>query len=167
MSPRVPRAPSWNGYGWDLEIGHNDDILQTCDGADGSAPDGTSAIDESFACIEGFDSDSDPGAFSNIDEIIEGTQPGWTVGPNNTVFTVSGSTDSQLRQLASNRTTRPAPAAPVAWVALAAWVAPVELAAPRAPAELAAPRAPVELPAPAARGAANVTPATTGFPPAR
>ncbi len=93
------QTPSWNGYGADLILAIGDEILpppETCDGADGTTPDGTVTLDEAFACVEGFNSDADPGAFSNIDEILQSTQPGWTDGPNNTILTPTGTIENQL-----------------------------------------------------------------------
>ncbi|MDH3201895.1 MAG: hypothetical protein OEM15_13460 [Myxococcales bacterium] len=86
---RDSQAPSWNGYGWDIRTAIGD---LACDGADGSAPDGSVSLDEIFVCIEGLDSDMDPGSFSNINEIMMDTQPGWTAADTNTVYTES-STD--------------------------------------------------------------------------
>jgi hypothetical protein len=85
--------PSWNGYGWDVSLAIGD---IGCDGADGSTPDGEVSLDEAFACVEGLDSDFDPGAFSNLEEIQMGTQPGWTGGPNNTIFTLTSEDPGQL-----------------------------------------------------------------------
>jgi len=42
--------------------------------------------------VEQIDSDNDPAGLSNIQEIIAHAQPGWTDGPNNTVYNVDGST---------------------------------------------------------------------------
>ena len=44
--------------------------------------------------IESLDSDGDPGGTSNIDEIDADTQPGWTDGPNNTIYFDDGSTQT-------------------------------------------------------------------------
>jgi hypothetical protein len=68
----------WNGYGWDIK--------QLVDG-------GMSASDAMLA-VEALDSDGDPGGTSNIDEINGGNQPGWTNGPNNTIFFDDGSTQT-------------------------------------------------------------------------
>jgi hypothetical protein len=69
-------AQPWNGYGWairqQLEAG--------------------ATITEAIAAVEGANSDLDPGGASNLSEIVAGTQPGWTPGPNNTLFFSAGST---------------------------------------------------------------------------
>lgn len=36
-------------------------------------------LEARYRAIEGFDSDGDPGGFTNLEEINAGTQPGWTV----------------------------------------------------------------------------------------
>ena len=80
----------WNGYGWDFLLARDNMLpdpaggLIDCDG-DGS---GDVSFNEAFMCIEALNSDGDPDGFSNLDEIEfgEGTQPGWTNGPNNTIF---------------------------------------------------------------------------------
>lgn len=49
----------------------------------------------SFAAIEGGQADSDPLGATNLQEINAGTQPGWTAGPNNTLYNrPSGSVNS-------------------------------------------------------------------------
>ena len=58
----------WNGYGWELKENFN--ILGDQDLA--------------MAASEAVDSDGD--GTSNIDEIDADTQPGWTPGPNNTIY---------------------------------------------------------------------------------
>jgi hypothetical protein len=48
-----------------------------------------------FAAVEGDDADSDPLGATNLQEINSGTQPGWTAGPNNTLYNRSdGSVNS-------------------------------------------------------------------------
>ena len=88
-----PQEPSWNGYGWDISLAMGD---MGCDGADGSTPNGLVSLEEAFACVEGVDSDFDPGNFSNLEEIEMGAQPGWTTGPNNTIFTQINEVPDQL-----------------------------------------------------------------------
>ncbi|NIT28630.1 MAG: DUF11 domain-containing protein, partial [Candidatus Aminicenantes bacterium] len=53
----------WNGYGWDLRQNDRD-----------------------FSAIEGLNSDSDLGGFSNFDEICVNTQPGWNADGTNLAF---------------------------------------------------------------------------------
>ncbi|MDH3622794.1 MAG: right-handed parallel beta-helix repeat-containing protein [Myxococcales bacterium] len=79
-------VPEWNGYGWDIFDATGD---LACDGADGSPMNGTLSLDEVFACVETDDSDfpGDPTGSDNVTEINAGAQPGWTTGPNNTIFT--------------------------------------------------------------------------------
>lgn len=43
-----------------------------------------------FAAIESANSDVDPTGSTNIQEINAGTQPGWTSGPNNTIYNTDG-----------------------------------------------------------------------------
>jgi len=64
----------WNDYGWSLVLALGE---TGCD-LDG---DGTVSNPEAFFCVERADSDGDPGAASNIAEIVAGAQPGWTSGP--------------------------------------------------------------------------------------
>lgn len=52
----------WNSYGWELAMNGRD-----------------------FAAAEALNSDGDPTGASNLDEIMAGTQPGWTDGPNNVI----------------------------------------------------------------------------------
>ena len=91
LPPPVERA--WNGYGFDFLLARGNMLgMVDCD-FDSS---GTVSFDEAFLCIEGLDSDLDPGAFNNLDEILMSTQPGWTNGPNNTIFTESDVFPDQL-----------------------------------------------------------------------
>src|SRR3974377_1268941 len=46
------------------------------------------AQSHSFPAIEGLNSDKDPTGATNIQEINASTQPGWTPGPNNTLYDV-------------------------------------------------------------------------------
>jgi hypothetical protein len=71
----------WNGYGWDIK----------------QMMDGGLTVQAAIPAVESMDSDGDPGGTSNLDEINAGHQPGWTNGPNNTVFFKNGS--SQTGQL--------------------------------------------------------------------
>jgi hypothetical protein len=68
----------YNAYGWDIK-------LKMDAGMSSSA---------AIVAIEAFDSDGDPGGTNNIDEINGGTQPGWTDGPNNTIYFDNGSTQT-------------------------------------------------------------------------
>ncbi len=69
----------WNGYGWKvLEF-----VSVTGD------------INAALADAEPFDSDLDPTGSSNIDEITASTQPGWTDGPNNTIYFHGAATPGQ------------------------------------------------------------------------
>ena len=86
------QPPSWNGYGWDIRLAIGD---SNCDGTDGTMPDGNVSLDEAFACIEGLDSDMDPGANDNIAEINASTQPGWTAADTNTIFSDLGDVFNQ------------------------------------------------------------------------
>ena len=65
----------WNLYGWQLRM-----LTQT------------QIFEDALAMVEGSDGDGDPGATSNLAEITAHTQPGWTVGPNNTHYFSDGST---------------------------------------------------------------------------
>jgi parallel beta-helix repeat protein len=89
-------SASWNGYGWDFFQAFDDVLpgVETCDGDD----EGTDvSIAEALICIQNLDSDQDiAGGFSNIEEILESTQPGWTEGPNNTIYTRSGTIFGEL-----------------------------------------------------------------------
>ncbi|MDH3201954.1 MAG: right-handed parallel beta-helix repeat-containing protein [Myxococcales bacterium] len=88
-----PPGRAWNGYGWDFFLARGNVLPgMDCDG-DGS---GVVSFEEAFICIEGLDSDMDPGMFLNIEEINLSTQPGWTNGPNNTIFTEAGDSPNQL-----------------------------------------------------------------------
>ncbi|MBW2244952.1 MAG: right-handed parallel beta-helix repeat-containing protein [Deltaproteobacteria bacterium] len=80
----------WNGYGWDMRDALAD---LSCD-LDG---DNDVSNDEAFFCIEMLNSDNNVGdAITNIDEIGLNAQPGWTEGPNNTLYTQSGTIDNVL-----------------------------------------------------------------------
>jgi len=79
----------WNAYGWDMR-----DALADLD----CDVDGDFAVssDEAFFCIEMLNSDLDGSGWTNIDEIGRSTQPGWTNGPNNTLYSNAGTTDGVL-----------------------------------------------------------------------
>jgi parallel beta-helix repeat protein len=79
----------WNGYGWDLLEALGD---ASCD----LDADGVVANDEAFFCVELLDSDADPGGADNVTEIGLGTQPGWTLGAFNTLYTRAGTIANQL-----------------------------------------------------------------------
>jgi hypothetical protein len=70
----------FNTYGWQIKLGIDA----------GLSP------DAAMAAVEMNNSDDDPNGFTNLDEIQDGTQPGWTDGPNNTIWTDAGSTPGQL-----------------------------------------------------------------------
>jgi parallel beta-helix repeat protein len=68
----------WNAYGWAIvEALVDNDCDLDDDGVDNF---------EAFFCVEGDDSDNDPGANDNLTEIEASTQPGWTDGPLNPEF---------------------------------------------------------------------------------
>ena len=75
----------WNAYGWDLVIALD---------AAGCDSDASGSVDsnEAFACVEFFNSDGDTGEHDNLSEILAGTQPGWSAGSCNTLFSDSGTT---------------------------------------------------------------------------
>lgn len=66
----------WNSYGWAIK--------QLTDGGETET--------NAMMMVEAANSDGDAGGFSNLDEITSGAQPGWTVGPNNTIHFDDGST---------------------------------------------------------------------------
>jgi hypothetical protein len=66
----------WNAYGWRIK---------------GFIDSGSSTADAILAAGS-FDSDGDPTGSSNANEIDADTQPGWTDGPNNTIYFGDGST---------------------------------------------------------------------------
>jgi hypothetical protein len=75
----------WNGYGWDFQNALND---PSC-GVPG--PDGKVSNVEAFACVELKNSDGDPDEMNNLSEINAGSQPGWTPGLNNAIWSRTGS----------------------------------------------------------------------------
>jgi len=50
------------------------------------------SFDQAVLAAELLNSDGDPTGATNLDEIQANTQPGWTDGPNNTIFHLDGST---------------------------------------------------------------------------
>jgi parallel beta-helix repeat protein len=79
----------WNAYGWDvLEALADPSCDRNADGAVGN--------EEAFFCVELVDSDGDGGAADNGTEIGLGTQPGWTLGAFNTLYTRVGTIANQL-----------------------------------------------------------------------
>ena len=64
----------WNGYGravfMELNAGKN--------------------ISQALAAVEGLNSDGDPSGATNLQEIQADSQPGWTDGPNNTLYDIGG-----------------------------------------------------------------------------
>ncbi|CAG0985788.1 hypothetical protein MYXO_02120 [Myxococcaceae bacterium] len=80
---------SWNAYGWDLVLARED---LGCD-ADSS---GSVSNDEAFACIELLHSDADPAGIENGTEIGLSSQPGWTIGANNVIYSLTGTSTGQL-----------------------------------------------------------------------
>jgi parallel beta-helix repeat protein len=79
----------WNGYGWDIRDAQRD---TSCD------LDGDDFVDneEAFYCVEGENSDGDGSDYTNLQEIVLGTQPGWTAGPNNTWYDDLGESAGHL-----------------------------------------------------------------------
>jgi hypothetical protein len=65
----------WNAYGQAVKVEFN------ANGGDMAA---------AIATVDKMDSDSDPTRASNLKEAKANTQPGWTYGPNNTVYNSSG-----------------------------------------------------------------------------
>jgi parallel beta-helix repeat protein len=78
----------WNAYGWDILLALDD---AACD-LDQS---GSVSNAEAFFCLELEDSDADPSGTDNVTEIGLGTQPGWTLGPFNTLFTAGSTIPNQ------------------------------------------------------------------------
>jgi hypothetical protein len=60
----------WNAYGWSIR----------------TEWEAGAAIEDAINIVAGDDSDLDPTASTNDGEISLDTQPGWTPGPNNTIF---------------------------------------------------------------------------------
>jgi parallel beta-helix repeat protein len=79
----------WNGYGWDIRAALQD---ASCD-LDMS---GSVSNSEAFFCVELLNSDGDGSGVDNVTEIGLGTQPGWTNGPFNTLYTRAGTIPNQL-----------------------------------------------------------------------
>jgi parallel beta-helix repeat protein len=85
----VSGGSSWNGYGWDI-------LLALGDGACDLNQNGLVSNSEAFFCVELLNSDEDGSDVDNVTEIGLGTQPGWTNGPFNTLYTRIGSVAGQL-----------------------------------------------------------------------
>jgi parallel beta-helix repeat protein len=78
----------WNAYGWGVLLSLDD---ASCDlNADGAVSNA-----EAFFCIELANSDGDGSGYDDVTEIGLGTQPGWTNGPFNTLFSRSGTLANQ------------------------------------------------------------------------
>jgi parallel beta-helix repeat protein len=57
---------------------------------------GTVSNEEAFFCVELLNSDGDGSGYDNVTEIGLGTQPGWTLGAFNTLYTRTGTIPNQL-----------------------------------------------------------------------
>lgn len=70
----------WNAYGWSIrqQMKPNNELIPVV------------SLAVALSAVEGLDSDGD-GA-TNLAEINASTQPGWTVGANNTLFFATGVT---------------------------------------------------------------------------
>ena len=68
----------WNAYGWQIRQIFN------VNGGD---------IEEAIQEAAEIDLDEDPSSRLSLDEINYNFQPGWTAGPNNTIYFANGSTD--------------------------------------------------------------------------
>lgn len=79
----------WNAYGWDVALSL-DDLGCDLDGG------GSVSNAEAFFCVELLNSDGDTGPYDNVMEIGLGTQPGWTVGASNTLYSAGGELTGQL-----------------------------------------------------------------------
>jgi parallel beta-helix repeat protein len=100
----------WNAYGWDLLLALDDDA---CD-LDAS---GTVSRDEAFFCVEAQNSDGDGSDNDNAFEIGLSTQPGWTNGPFNTLYSEGGTMSNEpppagIGQLDPDGTEPPPPPPP-------------------------------------------------------
>jgi parallel beta-helix repeat protein len=86
----VTGGPSWNAYGWSVNLSLDN---PACDvDANGSV-----SYPEALFCVELLDADGDLAGVDDGSEIGLGTQPGWTEGPNNTIYDyVHGATPNQL-----------------------------------------------------------------------
>ena len=81
----------WNAYGWDV---HNALTDPACGELNAEGKVGNPAA---FACVEPKDSDQGPGKTDNLTEIRAGSQPGWTPGANNAIWSRTGeATPGQL-----------------------------------------------------------------------
>jgi hypothetical protein len=61
---------TWNGYGWQMLLALDEGLSPA----------------EALLSLEKRNSDGDPSGASSLAEIQAGTQPGWTPGPNNTIY---------------------------------------------------------------------------------
>lgn len=93
---------NWNSYGWSMR-------LLVVGGA---------TFEQAMVAVEGQNADGDPTGASNLAEIMAGSQPGWTPGPNNTTYEVDeGFIDvfpGQLPPAAIAGTLDPPPSVPTA-----------------------------------------------------
>lgn len=69
----------WNDYGFDLILALEQ---MACD----ANADGSVTSTEAFRCVEFFNSDNDTGESDNLAEILASTQPGWSNGDCNTLY---------------------------------------------------------------------------------
>ncbi len=82
---RSPAGGSpWNAYGWDVRNAKSDPSCGKLNS------EGKVSNAEAIACVELKDSDGDPGKHNNLAEITAGTQPGWTSGENNVIWSRTG-----------------------------------------------------------------------------
>lgn len=85
----------FNGYGWDLRVRLGEILAADPSGACSNTNRNNGTIAVALGDIQGFDSDQDiSGTFSNLQEINFDTQPGWTIGSNNTLYFNNGSTNT-------------------------------------------------------------------------
>lgn len=78
----------WNAYGWDMVLALES---PACDSDDDATVSSTEALD----CIAFFNSDEDLGEADNAAEIAAGTQPGWSEGDCNRLFSDAGTLTGQ------------------------------------------------------------------------
>ena len=78
----------WNAYGWSIRNAYR---------ANGNN------LPSAVRSVEGSDANKDPAGASNLTEILQSRQPGWTEGPNNSFFCITESSGiercSNLTQL--------------------------------------------------------------------
>jgi parallel beta-helix repeat protein len=80
----------WNGYGWNVR-----EALADPAGCDLNG-NGVVSNAEAFFCVELLNSDNDGSGYDDVTEVGLGTQPGWTGGPNNTLYDTAGTIPDQL-----------------------------------------------------------------------